>query len=124
MEQVRPMSKEERIARVCHEVNRAYCAAIGDHSHMAWEAAPALLRDSVIIGVKAHLDAGPEGLAPGESHAAWLKYKQEEGWKWGPVKDLDRKEHPCCVPFGLLPQDQQVKDYLFGAVVRELRGLL
>ena len=28
---------EQEIARVCHEVNRAYCQAIGDNSQPTWE---------------------------------------------------------------------------------------
>jgi len=28
---------KERIAKVCHEVNRAYCAGIGDNSQVPWE---------------------------------------------------------------------------------------
>ena len=30
----------EEIARVCHNVNKAYCEAIGDDSQVTWEEAP------------------------------------------------------------------------------------
>ena len=35
----------------------------------------------------------------------------------GPVKDADRKEHPCFVPYDELPADQKAKDYMFCGIV-------
>lgn len=35
-----PTMTEDQIARVCHEVNRAYCQALGDNSQPTWEEAP------------------------------------------------------------------------------------
>lgn len=106
------------IARVCHEVNRAYCASQGDASQPAWEAAPDWQKDSAINGVLFHL-ANPDS-KPSHSHDEWLREKAEAGWKFGPVKDAEKKEHPCCVPYDELPREQQAKDYLFLAVVRAL----
>jgi hypothetical protein len=108
----------DRIARVCHEVNRAYCEALGDHSQPAWEDAPDWQRESARMGVDLHLsgDFGPEA-----SHIAWMKEKVDNGWKWGPVKDANAKEHPCIVPFADLPREQQAKDFIFRAVVHALR---
>jgi hypothetical protein len=111
----------EQIARVCHEANRAYCAALGDDSQPAWEDAPEWQRLSAINGVTMHLDnrrAGPEA-----SHNAWMKEKQETGWKYGPVKNPEAKEHPCMVPFEQLPPEQQAKDVLFRNVVHALADL-
>lgn len=108
------------IARVCHEVNRAYCEAIGDNSQPAWENAPDWQRESAIEGVRAHLDA-PR--TPEESHALWSKHKRADGWVYGLKKDAAKKEHPCLVPYDELPQDQRVKDYLFAAVVESLRNV-
>ena len=36
----------DSIARVCHEVNRAYCQALGDDSQPTWEEAPEWQRAS------------------------------------------------------------------------------
>jgi hypothetical protein len=47
--------KVEEIAKVAHEVNRAYCQAIGDNSQPTWEEAPGWQRDSAINGVLLHL---------------------------------------------------------------------
>lgn len=109
----------EGIARVAHEVNRAYCQALGDMSQPAWEDAPEWQRASARMGVDLHTmgDFGPEA-----SHIAWMKQKLDEGWKYGPVKDPEKKEHPCLVPFSMLPVDQQAKDFIFRAVVHALRG--
>lgn len=108
----------DRIARVCHEVNRAYCQALGDHSQPAWEDAPAWQRESARMGVDLHSsgDFGPEA-----SHISWMREKLATGWVYGPVKDPEAKQHPCIVPFDQLPTDQQAKDFIFRAVVHALR---
>jgi hypothetical protein len=106
------------IAKVCHEVNRAYCEAFGDHSQPAWEEAPSWQRDSALLGVKLHTEHPESG--PEQSHESWLAQKVAEGWVYGPVKDPAKKEHPCMVPFNELPTHQQAKDFIFRAVVHAL----
>ncbi len=106
------------IARACHEVNRAYCASLGDHSQLAWEDAPEWQRRSAVVGVEFTL-ANPDA-KPSDSHESWLREKVADGWKYGPVKDPEAKEHPCFVPYDQLPAEQRTKDYLFQAIVRVL----
>ena len=111
----------EEIAKVCHEANRAYCKALGDDSQLPWDEAPQWAKTSAINGVRFHLDnpnAGPSG-----SHENWLKEKEKEGWKYGAVKDPEKKEHPCYVPYDQLPKEQQAKDYIFTAIVKTLSSL-
>ena len=106
------------IAKVAHEVNRAYCEALGDMSQLPWEQAPDWQRASAVLGVQFHLnnpEAGPEA-----SHNSWLAEKLQGGWVYGPEKDAERKTHPCILPFGDLPVEQRAKDYLFRAVVHAL----
>ena len=107
------------IAMVCHEVNRAYCEALGDYySQVQWEQAPDWQIESAMDGVHLHLHnphAGPQA-----SHESWMKCKLDDGWKYGQVKDASKKEHPCLVPFDQLPVEQKAKDYLFRAVVHAL----
>lgn len=110
--------KRLNIARVAHEVNRAYCQALGDNSQVAWVDAPQWQKDSAYMGVALHLNepnAGPEA-----SHESWSRQKVAEGWVYGPSKDPENKRHPCLVPFADLPVAQQAKDYLFKAVVNAL----
>lgn len=104
-----------RVARFCHEANRAYCQSIGDDSQPVWDNAPDWQQDSAVNGVRFHAENQEAGA--GASHANWLAEKEREGWKYGPVKDPVNKEHPCFLPFGELPVEQQVKDHIFRSVV-------
>lgn len=112
-------------AQAAHEVNRAYCAGLGDDSQPAWDNAPDWQRSSAIAGVEA-VAADPVMTAEAQ-HKCWLTAKAADGWKFGPVKDVDRREHPCFVPYADLPAAQQIKDTLFGATVRgilQARGVI
>lgn len=105
----------EIIARICHEVNRQWCAFNGDHSQPAWEDAPEWARTSAINGVAFHR-ANPDA-GDAASHNSWMAEKLADGWQFGLVKDPSIKRHPCIVPFEELPRDQQFKDRLFRTVV-------
>ena len=88
-------------ARAAHEANRAYCIAIGDDSQLPWDEAPEWQRDSAINGVKART-----------------------GWKYGPVKDPEKKEHPCFVPYDELPSTEKAKDAIFVSIARTIATAL
>lgn len=112
----------QAIARVAHEINRAYCEALGDKTQLPWDEAPQWQRESAEKGVIFHLrnpGAGPEA-----SHEEWSKHKVAEGWKWGPVKDEAARTHPCLMPFSYLPDAQRAKDHLFRATVHQLKDVL
>lgn len=115
----------EQMAGIAHEANRAYCESIGDLSQPPWGDAPEWQRQSAINGVKFHAfqHAKGEVPSPSASHDSWLAEKRTNGWKYGPVKNPTLKEHPCFVPYNELPIEQQVKDYLFSAVVNVFLGL-
>jgi hypothetical protein len=115
------MLKKEDIAKVAHEVNRAYCQSLGDNSQASWENAPDWQKQSAIKGVNFHLQ---NTRTPQESHESWLAEKTEQGWKYGKVKDAEIKEHPCFLPYEDLPVEQQAKDYIFSAVVDSLSEFL
>ena len=105
-------------ARVCHEVNRAYCQAIGDDSQPVWEDAPEWQKESALLGVDLHThnDVGPEA-----SHESWMAQKIAEGWEYGLIKDPVLKIHPCIKPFADLSKEQRAKDFIFRAVVHAMR---
>lgn len=110
------------VAKICHQANKAYCQALGDNSQEDWEFSPEWQRDSAMQGVRFAI-ANPDAPASA-SHDSWLEHKRLTGWKYGPVKDEAKKEHPCFVSFEALPVEQQVKDHLFKAVVKTLAPLI
>jgi len=109
-------------AKVAHEVNRAYCKAIGDDSQLPWHEASASQQNSCVVGVRAIVD--DPNLSPEASHALWCRYKKEAGWIFGDTKDEEAKTHPCLVPYSDLPREQQIKDSLFGATARAVLGII
>lgn len=107
----------EACARAAHEANRAYCIAIGDTSQVSWDEAPEWQKASALAGVKGVLIDGND---PRASHESWLREKRAAGWKWGPAKDPEKKEHPCFVEYNKLPSVQKQKDFLFVGVVGDV----
>jgi RyR domain len=110
----------EKIASICHETNRAYCATIGDHSQKPWKSAKEWQRESALRGVVFALKNPKSSVSA--QHDAWVRDKAADGWKFGPLKDAEKKEHPCMVAYDQLPREQRVKDYLFRGVVNAFGG--
>lgn len=106
------------VAKVCHAANKAYCETLGDFSQRSWDEASEWQRESAIKGVQFAV-INPTA-PPSAQHDAWLREKSATGWKYGPVKDVEKKEHPCCVPYDALPAEQRRKDALFKAIVNAL----
>lgn len=108
-----------QIARVVHEANRALQIEQADPTisiSPSWDDLDEETRASAIEGVAAvAAGAGPE-----QSHENWCEFKLKHGWRLGPVKDEQKKEHPLLVPYGELPESQRIKDHLFGAIVQVL----
>ena len=104
-------------AQAAHEANRAYCQSIGDDSQAAWADAPEWQKESAIKGVVFAIDnnfPSPEAM-----HDSWATEKLNAGWTWGPVKDADKKTHPCLVGYPLLPIEQRKKDDIFLATIKK-----
>ncbi len=112
----------ENIAQVCHELNTAYCASIGDHTQKSWGEAEEWQRESAIKGVEFALK-NPTA-PPSSQHDAWVADKVADGWIYGPVKDAEKKEHHCIVPYDELPTEQKSKDYIFKQTVSSLKNYL
>lgn len=106
------------VAMICHEVNKSYCEAIGDNSQVSWDEAPEWQKTSALNGVLYHLQH-PDS-TPADSHNKWLEEKEADGWKYGKVKNPEKKEHPCFVPYEKLPKEQKAKDYIFSAIVKSM----
>lgn len=106
------------IAKMCHEVNKIYCESIGDTSQPSWKDAPNWQKISAFNGV---IFAINNDVSPEDSHKNWMDQKMKDGWKYGPIKDPEKKEHPCMVPYNELPKEQRIKDALFLAIVNATR---
>lgn len=109
------------IAMICHSINAAYCLSLGDDSQVAWDDTPETHKQSLIAGVEMHL-ANPQA-TPEQSHESWYQQKEAEGWTYGEFKDLEKREHPCFLPYEELPLEQKAKDYLFRSTVHLMKDL-
>lgn len=112
------MLKIWQIAKICHDANKSICEINGDNSQVEFNKAPSWQQNSAMKGVEFCL-ANPHAPASA-NHESWLAEKEADGWKYGPVKDADKKEHPCMVAYAELPKEQQMKDHVFKAVVSAL----
>jgi hypothetical protein len=110
----------EICAEAAHEMNRIYCESQSDFTQVRWCDAPEWQRASSINGVAGVL----AGATPEQSHESWLAEKIAAGWKYGAVKDVEVKTHPCCVPYAELPPEQQRKDQLYIATVKAIAEAL
>ena len=108
----------EAAAKVCHEANRAWCELMQDFSQVRWEEAPDWQRESAKKGALFHFN-NPDS-KPEDSHNEWLKEKRADGWVYGESKDSELKHHPCMVAFEKLPQNQQMKDFIFHGICHSM----
>lgn len=108
----------DKLAKICHQANKAYCETLGDTSQPHWEDAPEWQKISARRGVKYRID-NPDATSA-DMHESWLKTMQENGWIYDETKNIEAKKHPCCVEYSELPEAQQRKDALFSAIVNAL----
>lgn len=121
------MNRTEIIAAACHSAWYAFTVLGLGEPGETWSAAPEWQRSSIRHAV-AFWDALPDDL-PFEkvcaaSHVSWMNHKTREGWVWGPVKDAEKKEHPCMVAYEELPPEQRKKDAVVVSAFLELKKLL
>ena len=117
-----------QIAQVAHETNRAFCKATDqgpEYDTGSWEGLYADTKQSLVDAVgktRSVIHSGGD-TSPVASHNRWLEAKRADGWTFGPFKDEAKKKHPCMQDYLQLPLEQQMKDKLFVAIVRELASL-
>jgi hypothetical protein len=109
-----------RVARVCHEANRALQVVNCDPSpSLPWLQESEETRRFAVAAV----EFAQRGGTPEEQFLNWRAAKEADGWTWGPEKDPEAKTHPCVVPDYLdLPECERVEDAVFAAIVRAMTG--
>ncbi len=65
--------------------------------------------DSSAVELREELLQLTERLAE-NAHEVWALGRYNEGWRHGPCRDDDRKEHPCLVPYRDLPESEKAYD--------------
>lgn len=46
------------------------------------------------------------------THEGWAKQRMADGWQYGPVRDDEKKLHPCLVPYEALAEEEKAYDRL------------
>lgn len=64
------------------------------------------------------------GMSAEDMHEHWLKEKIKDGWKYGPVKDYDKKENPNMVEYEKLSDFQKMKDIVVITLVNAYINLV
>lgn len=98
---------QSRLVLAIHEANKEIQQQTGEFIPQLSEH----LTKSILDGVYFVLDN--PNCTPEQQHNNWVHFKRADGWKYGPEKDFERKEHPCLVPYSELPEIQQRKDSVF-----------
>ena len=99
------MNREDFIAQIRHIGWVTYQIAVGQPYN---EEINDDQMESLIDGIRFR-DANPD-ITPEENHANWMLMKVQQGWKYGEVKDFEKKTHPDLLPFDELPVVEQRKD--------------
>lgn len=55
-------------------------------------------------------------------HDVWACGRISEGWRYGEVKDYEKKETPCLVPYDQLPESE--KDYDRNTAIEMLKMIV
>lgn len=98
---------QSRLVLAIHEANKEIQQQTGEFIPQLSEH----LTKSILDGVYFVLDT--PNCTPEQQHNNWVHFKRADGWRYGPEKDFERKEHPCLVPYSELPEIQQRKDSVF-----------
>lgn len=125
--------KTEILAAACHSAWYAYTVIGLGEDGEPWDKAPDWQKDSIRDGVRfwegqlkgfkataGSFDTEQDYEAavvewarrhlPERSHENWMLHKRNHGWVYGAEKDVEKKTHPCMVPYSDLPEEQRAKD--------------
>ncbi len=106
--------KNDEIARITHEVDRAIRSNMGQEIP-GWDRLEATLKStwrSKVAAIK-----GPDGITPMMRHESWVKDMVAAGWKKDATVDHDKKTHPAICPYADLSDQVHLLDGVFIALV-------
>lgn len=109
----------QRIAQVTHEAMRAWQKANGQAPAPPWSRAPKWMKESSVASVSWRLN-NPNAPTSAQ-HDQWIAQKKTDGWRFGKMKDANKKTHPMMISYRSLPLFERRKDALVNAVVDALR---
>ena len=109
-----PKINFRKIAKICHQSLNKISQTFGHLSLPHWDLLPSYRKEILINRVK---DAARLRCRPETFHENWLNSKIDEGWKYGPDYDLERKTDPFIVEYQALPVEQRIMDQVFMAIV-------
>lgn len=112
------------LGRLMHALRREIALIYGGNVPPAWEdeACTDAMKASSERGALAML-VNPDMTARDE-HQRWYNERWEQGWRYGPVRDNERKLHPSMRDFDELPLGERLKDLARIAMAEELRQLI
>lgn len=55
-------------------------------------------------------------------HEVWGRQRINDGWKWGPERNDQKRTHPCLIPYDELPESE--KEYDRGTVTQTIKMIL
>lgn len=112
----------ETAACAAHEAIRALQIAHNEEGvALPWNEVAKDIRDSCKIGVQRVMD-NPD-VTSEQLHESWMQTKFEQGYKYGPARNDELKEHHCLVPYHELSPHDRSKDLIFRNVVKAVLGL-
>ena len=44
------------------------------------------------------------------THENWAAGRMSQGWTWGPMRDDEKKHHPCLIPYEELSEEEKEYD--------------
>jgi len=108
----------QKIAEVCHAAHQSYRGLINETPQDKWDNLKPERQAKLVQAVYRVINH-PD-ITQQAQHGEWVKCIVKYGWKYGEVYDEGKKEHPCILPYSLLPENQKKKDALFLAIVNAL----
>lgn len=99
------IGEEEFIARVRHIAWVSYQIAAGQQYNVEINEDQMA---SLLDGIE-YIRDNPKATSE-TNHENWMQMKEDQGWKYGKVKDFKAKTHPDLVAYDQLPEIEKGKD--------------